>query len=56
MQLKLAFLERAEVDDAQPMSTWKDIDPKAQKAALEALSRLVARMLAENLSKETIDE
>ena len=55
-QLKFAFLERTKVDDAQRPMPWKEIDPTAQKAALEALSRLIARMLTNSLSKETIDE
>ena len=40
-QLKFAFLERTKVDDAQRPMPWKEIDPTAQKAALEALSRLM---------------
>lgn len=56
MQLKLEFHERAEVSDAPIAGLWEKIDPLAQTAALEILSRLIARVLTAKLRREMVDE
>jgi hypothetical protein len=55
MQLELAFLDRP--TPPTPLSGgWERIDPHARAAALEILSRLIARMLAATPAGETGDE
>jgi hypothetical protein len=56
MQLELVFLERPTPQVAGPKSPWDQIDPQAQIAALEILSRLIARMLAAKSAQEARDE
>ena len=46
MQLELAFLERPAAPAARMKGPWDQIDPQAQIAALDILSRLIAQMLA----------
>jgi hypothetical protein len=59
MQLQLAFLDaRHPPDPPQPRSSvpWDDIDPQARAAALEILSRLIARMLTAIPDKDDAHE
>jgi hypothetical protein len=56
MQLELAFLERPAAPAARMMGPWDQIDPQAQIAALDILSRLIAQMLAAGSALETSDE
>jgi hypothetical protein len=56
MQLELAFLERPAAPTARMKGPWDQIDPQAQIAALDILSRLIAQMLAASLALETSDE
>ena len=46
MQLELAFLERPTAPAARMEEALNQIDPQAQIAALDILSRLIAQMLA----------
>ena len=62
MQLKMPFLEVAEPSPSMPTAgsaptsppptAWDQIDETARIAALDLLSRLIARMLANAPSKE----
>ncbi len=57
MQLNLAFLdEPPNPARHQPTSPWDKIDPVARAAALEILSRLIARMLAAKPAKDATNE
>ena len=56
MQLELAFLERPAAPAARMKGPWDQIDPQAQIAALDILSRLIAQMLAASSALETSDE
>jgi len=56
MQLNLAFLEPANPAGRQSTGRWDQIDPGARTAALEILSRLIARMLAAKPAKDATDE
>ena len=56
MQLELAFLERPAAPAARMEGPWDQIDPQAQIAALDILSRLIAQMLAAGSTLETSDE
>jgi hypothetical protein len=56
MQLELAFLEQPMQPVARPKVPWDEIDPQAQIAALEILSRLIAQMLAAKSAQEISDE
>jgi len=52
MQLNLAFLEPPKPARHQSTGRWDEIDPGARAAALEILSRLIARMLVDAPAKE----
>jgi hypothetical protein len=56
MQLNLAFLEPPNPRRYQSSGPWDQIDPGARAAALEVLSRLIARMLAAKPAKDATDE
>jgi hypothetical protein len=56
MQLKLAFLDPSKPAQLQSTGPWDEIDPQARAAALEILSRLIARMLAARPAKDATDE
>jgi hypothetical protein len=56
MQLNLAFLEPPNPLRHQSTGPWDQIDPGARAAALEILSRLIARMLAAKLAKDATNE
>jgi hypothetical protein len=56
MQMKLAFLDPPNPPRPQSSGPWDRIDPAVRAAALEILSRLIARMLAARPAKETSDE
>ena len=56
MQLELAFLERPTAPAPRMAGPWDQIDPQAQIAALDILSRLIAQMLAAGSTLETSDE
>ena len=56
MQLELAFLERPAAPAARMAEPWDQIDPQAQLAALDILSRLIAQMLAAGSALETSGE
>ena len=56
MQLELAFLERPAAPAARTEEPWNQIDPQAQIAALDILSRLIEQMLAAGSALETGDE
>ena len=56
MQLELAFLERPAAPEPRMEEPWDQIDPQAQMAALDILSRLIAQMLAAGSAPETSDE
>ena len=56
MQLELAFLERPTAPAPRMAGPWDQIDPQAQIAALDILSRLIAQMLAAGSALETSDE
>jgi hypothetical protein len=56
MQLNLAFLEPPNPPRHQSSGLWNEIDPVARAAALEILSRLIARMLAAKPAKDATDE
>jgi hypothetical protein len=56
MQLELAFLKPPAAPAVQMEEPWDRIDPQAQIAALDILSRLIAQMLAAGSAPETRDE
>lgn len=56
MQLELAFVERLTPPTARSKRPWEQIDPQAQIAVLEILSRLIAQMLAAKTAEEPEDE
>jgi hypothetical protein len=56
MQLELALIERPTAPLARMEEPWDRIDPQAQIAALDILSRLIAQMLAAGSAPETSDE
>jgi hypothetical protein len=56
MQLNLAFLEPPNPQRHRSSGPWDQIDPGARDAALEILSRLIARMLAAKPAKDATDE
>ncbi|HEY3656798.1 MAG TPA: hypothetical protein VGL34_17650, partial [Steroidobacteraceae bacterium] len=56
MQLDLAFLDPPNPTRHQSTSPWDEIDPGARAAAIEILSRLIARMLAARPAKDATDE
>jgi hypothetical protein len=56
MQLNLGFLDLTSPPRQQSSGPWNQIDPGARAAALDILSRLIARMLAAKPAKETTDE
>ena len=56
MQLELAFLERPTASAARMEGPSNWIDPQAQIAALDILSRLIAQMLAAGSALETSNE
>jgi hypothetical protein len=56
MQLELAFTERPTAPAPRIAGPWDQIDPQAQIAALDILSRLIAQMLAAVSALETSDE
>jgi hypothetical protein len=56
MQLELAFLEPPAAPAARMEEPWDRIDPQAQIAALDILSRLIAQMLAAGSAPEISDE
>jgi len=56
MQLNLAFLVPPNPHRHQSSGPWDQIDPRARAAALEVLSRLIARMLAAKPAKDATDE
>ena len=56
MQLNLGFLEPPNPLRRQSAGPWDQIDPGARAAALEILSRLIARMLAAKLTKDATNE
>jgi len=56
MQLELAFLEPPAAAAPRTAEPWDQIDPQAQIAALDILSRLIAQMLAAGSASETSDE
>jgi hypothetical protein len=51
MQLNLAFLDLPDPPTGPPPAAWEQLDEAARIAALELLARLIARMLAEALTK-----
>ena len=55
MQLDLAFPDRLPPPVA-PAELWDQIDPEARVVALEALSRIIAQLLAAASAEETCDE
>jgi hypothetical protein len=56
MQLELVFLEEPAATAARMKGPWDQIDPQAQIAVLDILSRLIAQMLAAGSALETSDE
>ena len=56
MQLNLAFLDPPNPPHHPLTGPWDRIDPGARAAALEILSRLIARMLAAKPAKEATNE
>lgn len=56
MQLEMAFVERPAATAIEMTGPWDQIDPRAQIAALDILSRLIAQMLAACSEPETSDE
>jgi hypothetical protein len=56
MQLKLGFLDLTNPPRSQSTGPWDQIDPGARAAALDILSRLIARMLAAKPAKDTTNE
>jgi hypothetical protein len=61
MQLNLVFLDRPDLSPSRspvaPLATsWDQIDEASRTAALEILTRLIARMLSANSTREASDE
>ena len=61
MQLRLIFLDETEpppnpIPTSAPTTPWGHIDEAARLAALELLTRLIARMLAAPEVRELPDE
>jgi len=56
MQLNLAFFDQPNPTRHQSNGPWDEIDPGARAAALEILSRLIARMLAAKPAKDATEE
>jgi hypothetical protein len=56
MQLNLAFLESPNPPRHLSTGPWDQIDAGARAAAIEILSRLIARMLAAKPAKDTTNE
>jgi hypothetical protein len=56
MQLTLEFLDPPNPPPSPPPTAWDRLDEATRTAALEILSRLIARMLATQQAQETIDE
>ena len=56
MQLNLAFLDTPNLPLHQSTGPWDQIDPGARAAAIEILSRLIARMLAAKSAKDATNE
>jgi hypothetical protein len=56
MQLNLAFLDPPNPPRHQSGGPWNEINPAARAAALEILSRLIARMFAAKPAKDATDE
>jgi hypothetical protein len=61
MQLNLVFLDRPDLPPSRsptaPLATsWDQIDESSRIAALEILTRLIARMLSANSTREASDE
>ena len=60
MQLNLAFLDRPifhRTPSSSPSATtWEQLDEASRIAALEILSRLIARMLSARSTREASDE
>lgn len=55
MQLNLAFLDRPDLP-AAPSATSEQLDEASRIAALEILSRLIARMISARSTREASDE
>jgi len=51
MQVNLAFPDLPDPPTSQPPAAWERLDEAARIAALELLARLIARMLADALTK-----
>jgi hypothetical protein len=57
MQLELEFIDQNKRSPKKRSTgPWDRLDPRAQKAALEILARLIAQMLAAQSKKEANDE
>jgi hypothetical protein len=61
MQLNLAFLDEPNLPPsrslgAPPTTAWDRIDEASRIAALEILTRLIARMLSSSATREASDE
>jgi hypothetical protein len=60
MQLNLAFLDRPDLPPNPPAApsatTWEQLDEASRIAALEILSRLIARMISARSTREASDE
>jgi hypothetical protein len=61
MQLNLAFLDQPDLPPSPSPATssataWDQIDEASRIAALEILTRLIARMLSSSATREANDE
>ena len=59
MQLNLAFLDRPDLPptpSSPSATTWEQLDEASRIAALEILSRLIARMISARSTREASDE
>jgi hypothetical protein len=56
MQLNLAFLDHPDLPAAPSATTWEQLDEASRIAALEILSRLIARMISARSTREASDE
>ena len=56
MQLNLAFLEPVLPPSPSSATAWDQIDEASRIAALEILTRLIARMLSSRATREASDE
>jgi hypothetical protein len=56
MQLNLAFLEPPNPHRHQSSGPWDRINPGARAAAIEILSRLIARMLTAKPAEDATNE